>query len=95
MIGELTPDRQWAINQGRFDMARIAWNADRSEARTILATIAAAKSFRPVGPAAPTLYRLAYRLFGFETAERIATINRITFRPSHQAVGRGLHGSPD
>jgi glycosyltransferase involved in cell wall biosynthesis len=95
MIGELTPDRHWAINQGRFDMARIAWNVDRSEARAIVATIATAKSFRPVGPAAPPLYRLAYRLFGFEMAERLATINRVAFRPSQQAVGRGLRDAAD
>ena len=87
-IGELTPERQWAINQGRFEMARIAWNQNRSEARAILATIAAAKSFRPVGPAAPPLYRLAFRLLGFEVAERIAAINRIAFRPMHPAPGR-------
>lgn len=74
--GDLTSERQWAINQARFDLARSAWNQDRNEARAILATMTAADSFRPNGPAAPLLYRLAYRLFGFEMAEHIATMNR-------------------
>lgn len=77
MTGALTPKRQWAINQARFEMARSAWNEDRSEARAILATIAAAHSFRPNGSAAPFLYRLAHRLFGFEIAEHMATMNRV------------------
>jgi len=75
-IGELTPNRQWAINQARFEMARVAWNEDRGEAREILAAIAAADSFRPNGAAAPFLYRLVYRLLGFEMAEHIAAMNR-------------------
>jgi glycosyltransferase involved in cell wall biosynthesis len=76
---ELTAVRQWAIDQARFDMARSAWNEDRQEARTILADIAAAR-FRPEGATAPPLYRLAYRLFGFEAAERIAALRRDAFR---------------
>lgn len=76
-IGGLTPERQWAVNQARFDMARSSWNEDRSEARAILESIAGMASFQPNGPAAPLLYRLAYRLFGFEIAERIATMNRV------------------
>lgn len=92
-IGELTLDRQWAINQARFETARSAWNEDRIEARAILATIAEAQSFRPTGPAAPPLYRLAYRLFGFEAAEQIATMKRIAsvlVKP-----GQGLSAAAD
>ena len=58
-------------------MARSAWNEDRSEARAILATIAGADAFQPDGPTAPWLYRLAYGLFGFEMAERIAAMKRV------------------
>lgn len=76
-IGALTPRRQAAINQARFDMARSAWNEDRGQARAILATITGMGTFQPEGPAAPTLYRLAYRLVGFEMAERIAAMNRL------------------
>ena len=76
-IGSLTPQRQAAINQARFEMARAAWNEDQDEARAIFATIGGMRSFQPNGPAAPLVYRLAYRLFGFEMAERIATMNRV------------------
>lgn len=75
-IGALTPQRQAAINQARFEMARSVWNEDRSQARAILATIVGIDSFQPNGPTAPLLYRLAYRLFGFEMAERIAMLKR-------------------
>ena len=92
-VGELTRERQWAINQARFDMARSVWNENRSEARAIFATIASAETFRPAGSRAPPLYRLAYTLFGFEAAERIAAVNRVVFRPSHWAIGRRLRGA--
>ncbi len=75
-IGALTLQRQAAINQARFEIARSVWNEDRDEARAIFATIAGVASFRPNGPTAPLPYRLAYRLFGFEMAERIATAKR-------------------
>lgn len=94
-IGALTPERQWAINQARFDMARSAWNEDRQEARAILATIAALDRFKPEGVTAPPLYRVAYHLFGFETAERIATIRRDAFRVPSDAIGRRLRGAAD
>lgn len=94
-IGALTPERQWAINQGRFDMARSAWNEDRKEARAILATIAALDRFKPEGVTAPPLYRVAYRLFGFEIAERIATFRRDTFRLPSATMGRRLRNAAD
>ncbi len=87
-IGELTPDRQWAINQARFDMARSSWNEDRKEARAIFAAISSAETFRPAGPKVPQLYRLAFGLFGFEAAERIATISRVALRPSRWDIGK-------
>jgi glycosyltransferase involved in cell wall biosynthesis len=85
-IGALTTERQWAINQGRFEMARSAWNEDQKEARAIFADIAASDRFRPAGVAAPLLYRLAFRLFGFETTERIAAVRRAALRPPGDAI---------
>ena len=94
-IGQLTPDRQWAINQARFDMARVAWGENRSEGRAIMATITAVESFRPANAAATKLYRTAYQLFGFEFAENIAKINRTAFRRPYLAISRGLRGAPE
>ncbi len=94
-IGELTSQRQWAINQGRFEMARSAWSEDRSEARAIVADIRDPASFSPNGSAAPFLYRLAYRMFGFEMAEHMARIKRIAVRPTHQAFGSGGRSAAD
>jgi len=50
--GELTEERQWAIDQGFFDMARESWNEDRAEARQYYAAISG-KVFRPRGKTAP------------------------------------------
>lgn len=73
--GDLTPIRQHAIDQARFEMARAAWPYDRSEARGHHAAIRS-KFFRPVGPAAPQAYRAIYRMFGFEIAEKFADFQR-------------------
>lgn len=72
--GALTPDRQWAINQARFDMARTAWNEDRTEGLRHHAAIV--RPFTPRGDAAPASYRKVYQLLGFEMAERIAAFRR-------------------
>ena len=76
-IGQLTPARLTAINQGRFEVARSAWASDRSLARSTVQTIHSSQgSFRPSGPAGPPLYALAYRTLGFSAAERIAALVR-------------------
>lgn len=94
-IGALTSARQWAINQARFDMARSAWNEDQQEARAILADITALERFRPAGVAAPLLYRIAFRLFGFEATERIATLRRAALRLPGDAIERRLRSAAD
>lgn len=94
-IGALTPQRQWAINQGRFEMARSAWNQDRQEARAILSTIVAPRRFQPEGDAAPRLYRMAFRLFGFEIAERIATFRRGALRSLIEPQAKRLPDAAD
>ncbi|WP_299938755.1 glycosyltransferase [uncultured Pelagimonas sp.] len=73
--GHLTPERHWAINQARFEMARASWSEDRSEARRHHEAITG-RGFVPRGVAAPRSYRMVYRLLGFEVAERIANLRR-------------------
>lgn len=74
---ELTPTRQWAINQARFEMARAAWRQDREEAARIMALIQRSQpGFLPTGNAAPIHYRAAYRLLGFQRAEALAELRR-------------------
>lgn len=71
--GELTPARHWAINQARFEMARTAWQHDRTEAFAIVGTIKQSHpGFVPAGDAAPHHYRMMYRLFGFGPTETLA-----------------------
>jgi hypothetical protein len=74
--GQLTPERQWAINQARFEMARHAWPEDRAEALAIFATISEPHRFRPNGAAATEIYRVVYGMLGFEATERIAAVRR-------------------
>ena len=70
---ELTPARHWAINQARFEMARLAWQHNCNEALGIMATVRCSDpDFRPDGTAAPPQYRLIYRALGFQAAETIA-----------------------
>ena len=85
--GELTPDRQWAIDQARFEMARSAWSQDRREAQAIFAEISDRASFRPRGDAAPALYRLVFRTLGFEIAEHVASIKRLIWRRTSSGSG--------
>ncbi len=76
--GELTGIRLQAINQARFEMARLAWREDRSAAMAIVQDILAAdRRFVPLGnqPGGhhpPLTYRVLYRLLGFVAAETVA-----------------------
>ena len=73
----LTPARKWAINQARFEMARNAWAADKSEARQLQRAISASMpDFVPAGPAAPRSYLRLYKLMGFEFSENVAAMSR-------------------
>lgn len=69
----LTDERLTAINQGRFEMARLAWQSDRVEARAILDVIRHSQpDFVPAGAAAPPMYRWLYRSIGFSATETVA-----------------------
>jgi glycosyltransferase involved in cell wall biosynthesis len=75
--GELTADRQHAINQARFECARMIWLNDRRWASAVLEQIQQSdRSFVPSGLAAPGFYRWIYQVLGFSIAEHIAAIKR-------------------
>lgn len=74
---ELTPARRWAINQGRFETARIAWQYDRDYAVEIMTAVGRSDpGFMPFGDAAPKQYVLAYKMLGFGGAEKMAALKR-------------------
>jgi len=79
---ELTAERLRAINQARFETARIAWQYDAAFATEIMRQVRACEPrFMPApGPAAPRHYRLALRLLGFRGAQRLAEWSRGRFR---------------
>ena len=74
---QLTPARQSALNQARFEIARMVWRYDRKTASSIVrALLDNDPCFLPNGPAAPGLYPWAYRLLGFPAAEHLAQWKR-------------------
>lgn len=90
--GQMTSERRWAINQARFELARMAWLTDRAEAAEIMAEVRRSElSFRPGEAAAPPPYRLAYRWFGFEGAERVAGAKRAMAEKSARLLRKGSH----
>lgn len=75
--GMLTGERRQAINEARFEMARMAWLRARPEARRIMARIRSSDPrFRPKGAAAPAAYRVIYDMLGFSAAETLALWRR-------------------
>jgi glycosyltransferase involved in cell wall biosynthesis len=70
----LTSARLHAINQARFETARLAWQYDPGVATEIMKQVETSEpTFRPEpGPAAPTRYRVALRMLGFRGAQRLA-----------------------
>jgi hypothetical protein len=75
--GELTVDRRQAINDARFEIARMVRVYDASRAEEIIETIKRSQpDFKPRGRAARLQYRLAYRALGFSAAERFAEWKR-------------------
>jgi len=77
MTGELTAARLRAINDARFEIARMVRVYDASLAEDIVETIKRSQpDFKPRGRAARLQYRLAYRALGFSAAERFAEWKR-------------------
>ena len=80
---QLTPERRYAINQARFECARMIWLSNRDWANEIIAKIQHSdRAFLPSGSAAPKTYRLTYQLFGFSIAEQMATLKRSLNSPT-------------
>jgi glycosyltransferase involved in cell wall biosynthesis len=74
---QLTPERLRAINQARFQIARIAWQYDSNLAGKIMDQVSELDpKFSPKGVAAPAPYRIVFHLLGFQSAERIAAVAR-------------------
>jgi glycosyltransferase involved in cell wall biosynthesis len=75
--GELTPMRLEALNQARFEIARIGWGQDRTFAAEIVRNIELSqRGFVPETPGVPEIYRLVYQVLGFNAAERLAAVRR-------------------
>jgi hypothetical protein len=75
---QLTWARLRAINQARFEIARMAWQYDSHLAGKIMAQVKALDpKFPPKGAAAPAHYRLAFHTLGFEPTERLAMAKRV------------------
>lgn len=79
--GQLTQTRRQAISQARFEIARTAWQYDRSFATAIMDDVRKSDPrFSPTGDAAPPHYKLVFRACGFNFAEGLATAARGVFR---------------
>jgi glycosyltransferase involved in cell wall biosynthesis len=82
-INQLTLERLHAINQARFECARMIWLSNQRWANEIIATIKTSdRHFVPSGSAAPQTYRFTYKLFGFSIAEQIAGLKRSLTHPT-------------
>lgn len=74
---QLTAPRLTAINQARFESARLIWLFDRNWAKQVVAQIQLSDAqFVPFGNAAPGFYRFIYTWLGFTIAEQIAAWKR-------------------
>jgi glycosyltransferase involved in cell wall biosynthesis len=79
----LTSERLRAINQARFEIARIAWQYDSNFASRIMDQVQKLDpKFSPRGFAAPAHYRLVFHSLGFRAAEKLAAVARGRTRPS-------------
>lgn len=74
--GQMNGDRQWAVNQARFECARLIWLFDRKWAQQIAAQLQRQKGFTPAGASAPRHYQTVYKLLGFSSAEKLAGLRR-------------------
>ena len=78
---QLTWKRLHAINQARFEIARIAWQYDARLAQEIMGQVQSLDPrFSPTGAAAPRHYRLVFHSLGFQAAEKLAAAVRKRFR---------------
>jgi glycosyltransferase involved in cell wall biosynthesis len=72
---ELTEFRLKALNQSRFDCARIIWLSNQKWATEIIDQVRSSDStFVPL--TVPKLYQVLYQQFGFRVAEQVADFRR-------------------
>jgi glycosyltransferase involved in cell wall biosynthesis len=83
--GQLTERRLWAINQARFEQARVAWGWEPAVAYAILQTIRRSQPGFIPGEPVPATYRALYRLLGFRITETIGSWRRGFSRLSRSA----------
>jgi glycosyltransferase involved in cell wall biosynthesis len=85
---QLTQERLCAINQTRFQIARIAWQYDPDFAQEIMDQVQSLDPrFSPTGAAAPAHYRLIFHSLGFRTAEMLAsTIRKRMWHPVANSI---------
>jgi glycosyltransferase involved in cell wall biosynthesis len=78
---QMTATRRHAANQNRLSLARKLWKEEPGMALGIISRIHQSDPrFSPSkADHAPLLYRLAFRIGGFEAAERIASLKRNLF----------------
>jgi glycosyltransferase involved in cell wall biosynthesis len=75
--GKLKSKHRLALAQARFEDARTAYAYDEEFADNLIRQIYKTQDgFYPSGDAAPFLYRVAFKTFGFRTAENIAATVR-------------------
>jgi glycosyltransferase involved in cell wall biosynthesis len=75
--GQLTQERLQAINQARFECARMEFLKNPVQAKQIMKTLCSSDpKFVPNGAAAPKSYQLFFRILGFMAAEKIAQFKR-------------------
>jgi hypothetical protein len=71
--GKLTGKHRLALAQARLGVARTAYAYDKEFAESLIRQIYKTQDgFSPSGDAAPFLYRVAFKTFGFRIAENIA-----------------------
>lgn len=74
---QLTAERQYAINQARFECARQIWLFDPAWAQEVVSKIHRSDNkFVPSGDAAPMIYKWFYQRFNFQFAEMISKLKR-------------------
>jgi glycosyltransferase involved in cell wall biosynthesis len=84
---QLTWKRLRAINQARFQIARIAWRYNSNLAQEIMGRVQKLEpKFSPTGAAAPAHYRLIFHSLGFQAAETLAAMVRKHRHPSAMLV---------
>jgi len=75
--GQLNQRRQDAINQARFECARIIWNFERHWAIQVMSKIQRrTPNFSPSRKTVPLTYLMLYKLLGFSISEQIAEFKR-------------------